>query len=140
MHYLDHGNAVYDSVKVRRVDRGFSGFQGKLALFETPGAKPAGEGDVSINPMALLANDPALSATPAWKAKMTVLERAPKDTAFQRGFSMTERQGLLFSTSTVTTFDATDAEMIALSMHYLVEGLRDPNRAIDVAGLKDVLR
>lgn len=140
VHYMDQGNAIYDSVKVRRVDHGFSGFICKLALFEVAGAKPAGEAETWINPMALVANDSGLSAGSPWKEKIKVIDGAKKDTAFQRGFSITERQGLLFSTTEVTTFDATDDEMVGLAMHYLVEGLHGKNYLVDVSGLKELLR
>ena len=140
VHYMDQGNAIYDSVKVRRVDHGFSGFICKLALFEVAGAKPVGEAETWINPMALAANDSGLSAGAPWKEKIKVIDGAKKDTAFQRGFSITERQGLLFSTTTVTTFDATDEEMVGLAMHYLVDGLHGKSYLIDVSGLKELLR
>jgi hypothetical protein len=90
--------------------------------------------------MALLANDPVLSSGETWKPKIKVLDKATKDTAFQRGFSMTERQGLLFTSTTVTTFDATDAEMVDLAMHYFVVGAHDPKHYVDVDGLKELLR
>ncbi len=140
MHYIDSGDALYDCVKFRRVDKGFSSLQCKLALFDVSSGQRVAQVETGFNPMALMAVDRAILDKPELKEKIKVVDPAAKDYAFDRGFYASERQGVFFTRGSATVFTFSIAEVQGYAMGYLRTGFRDRKCALDVPGLQDLIQ
>jgi len=140
MHYLDGGDALYDCVKFRRVDKGFSSLQCKLALFDISSGQRVAQVETGFNPMAVMAVDPAILDNQALKDKIKIVDPAAKDYVFGRGFYASERQGVFFSRGSATVFTFTDAEIQSYAIGYLKTGFHDPKHMQDIAGLQTLIQ
>lgn len=140
MHYIDGGDSFYDCVKFRRVDKGFSSLQCKLALFDLATGQRMAQVEMGFNPMAVMAADRTIFDRPEFKDKITVVDPAAKDYAFDRGFYTSERKGLFFVLGSATVFRFTDAEVQSYAMGYLKTGFHDPKHMQDVPGLQALIQ
>jgi len=140
VHYVDSGYSLYDSVKVRRVDKGLAGLALSLALFDVASGQRLGQVEAGVNPMALFANDPAVLKDPALKAKIETVESVPKEYVPERGFCLGERTGFFYRGGTATLLHLTDEELVQIALRYLRDGFKDPKHMFDLDGLNALLQ
>jgi hypothetical protein len=140
LHYIDGGDSFYDCVKFRRVDKGFSSLQCKLALFDVSTGQRVAQVEMGFNPMAVMAVDPAILNNPEGKGKIRVVDPAAKDYSFDRGFFVSERQGVFFTRGSATVFQFTDTEVQTYAMGYLRNGFKDSRHLQDVPGLNTLIQ
>lgn len=140
IHYLDAGHRVWDAINVARTDKGFSLLVVKLALFNPGTGQLVASREIGFNPMAIMAVDPAITGDPVLKTKLTVQEHAAKDTPFEQGFLIKERQGLFISryTLTVLTFSRTEVEEYA--WRYFRNGYAGPSKIHHFKGLSEIIQ
>jgi len=140
VHYVDSGYSLYDSVKVRRVDKGLAGVALSLALFDVASGQRLGQVEAGVNPMALFANDPAVLKDPVQKAKIEIVESVPKEYVPEHGFCLGERTGFFYRGGTATLLHMTDEELLQIALRYLRDGFKDPRHMFDLQGLNELLQ
>jgi hypothetical protein len=135
LHYTDCGDSSIDTVKMVRVQKGFSSMFYRVAMFDVQSGERLLDYEVTfgMNVQSLMLKDPQMKE----KDRIETISDAKPGVTFERGFSIKERGLLLLSETTANVFHFTDDEIVQYAMDYLRNGYKDD--IWDITGLEKLI-
>jgi hypothetical protein len=135
LHYTDCGDVSLDTVKMVRIEKGFSSLSYSIAMFDIQTGERLlnYETTFGLNVHTLMTKDPQMKE----RDRIEIIPDAKPEVTFERGFSIKERGILLIPETTVYIFHFSDDEVVEYAMNYLQNGYKDD--IWDITGLEKLI-